>query len=97
MKGTRRATLHPQTHMTKTQIKKELASIIELLNEAQERLDNLSYDVEEERDGIEPYENRNELTEQQEERYNWLDEAFDTINDKANDLTDIISDLEYIE
>ena len=83
--------------MTRTQIKKELASIIELLNEAQERLDNLSYDVEEERDGIEPYENRNELTEQQEERYNWLDEAFDTISDKANDLTDIINDLEYIE
>lgn len=83
--------------MTKTQIKAELNKIVEMLNEAQERLDNLSYDVEEERDSIEPYENRNDLTEQQEERYEWLDETLDTINDKANDLTDIISDLEYIE
>ena len=83
--------------MTKTQIKAELAKIIEMLNEAQERLDNLSYDVEDTRDSIEPYENREELTDQQQERYEWLDEALDTINDKANDLTDIISDLEYIE
>jgi len=83
--------------MTKTQIKSELNEIIEMLNKAQERLDTLSYDVEEARDSIEPYENRNELTDQQQERYEWLDEALDTINDKANDLTDIISDLEYIE
>ena len=83
--------------MTKTQIKSELNKIIEMLNEAQERLDTLSYDVEEARDSIEPYENRNDLTDQQQERYEWLDEALDTINDKANELTDIINDLEYID
>ena len=83
--------------MTKTQVKSTLAKIINMLYEAQDELDTLSYDVEETIDEIVPYENREELTEAQEERKEWLEEALDTINDQANNLTDLISELEYIE
>ena len=83
--------------MTKTQIKRTITNIIELLNEAQDQLDTLAYDVEETRDGIEPYENRDELTEAQEERISWLDETLDTITEQADALTELISNLEYID
>lgn len=83
--------------MTKTQIKSTLKSIIEMLNEAQDELDTLAYDVEDTRDSIEPYENRDELTEAQEERIEWLDETLDTITEQADALTELISNLEYVE
>ena len=83
--------------MTKTQLKARLAKIIEMLNEAQSELDMLADDAQETIDSIEPYENHDDLTEQQEERQAWFEEAYDTISDKANDLTDIISDLEYVD
>ena len=83
--------------MTKTQVKRRLAKIIEMLNEAQSQLDELAYDMEETIDSIEPYENKDELTEQQEERLVWFEENKDTVSDTANDLTDLISNLEFID
>lgn len=83
--------------MTKTQIKRHINKIIEMLNEAQEELDTLAYDVEETRDGIEPYDHRDELTEAQEDRISWLDETLDTITEQADALTELISNLEYID
>lgn len=83
--------------MTKTQIKTNLRKIIEMLNNAQEALDDLAYEVEDTINGIEPYEGHEYLTEAQEERQEWLEEALSTISDKANELSDIISDLDYIE
>lgn len=83
--------------MTKTQIKTRLKRIIETLNNAQEALADLSYEVEDTISEIEPYENHENLTEAQEERQEWLEEALNTILDKANELTYIIDALEYIE
>ena len=65
--------------MTKTQIKKRLGTI---LNYIQDLYD----EVEEARDGIEPYEGKEDLTDQQEERYEWLDELASQLEDACDNL-----------
>ena len=65
--------------MTKTQIKKRLGTI---LNYIQDLYD----EVEEARDSIEPYEGKEDLTDQQEERYEWLDELASQLEDACDNL-----------
>lgn len=68
--------------MTKTQAKKKLEQAIDILQD-------LLLESEETRDEIEPYENKDELTPQQEERYEWFDElvnGLETIIDELNEL-----------
>ena len=65
--------------MTKTQIKKKLETI---LNYIQDLYD----EVEEARDSIEPYEGKEDLTDQQEERYEWLSELDSQLEDACNNL-----------
>lgn len=67
--------------MDKRQIKKRFKEILE-------ELEQLKSDVEEARDSIEPYDYKDDLTEAQQERYDWLDNVY-------NDLDNAIDSLEY--
>ena len=66
--------------MTRTQIKSIITKIVD-------ELDTLKMEVEETSEEIEPYEGKDELTFQQEERQEWLD-------DLVYDLETIIDTLE---
>lgn len=67
--------------MNKREIKKELENIAD-------EVKALADEVEAERDLIEPYEGKDDLTEQQEERYDWLDDLCVYLYDLANELRD---------
>lgn len=75
--------------MTKNQWKRRLGELAEkcraLYSELEEAKDDLSADY----DDIEPYEGRDELTPQQEERQEWLDNL-------ASEIDDGMSSLEYL-
>lgn len=88
--------------LTRTQIKKmlnelwdngELGKLDSAIDNAIDAIDCLISDVEEERDNIEPYENKDDLTEQQQERYDWLDNLVDDLNNLKDDLETWQGDL----
>lgn len=65
--------------MTKTQIKKKLGTILKYIR-------GLQSEVEDVRDSIEPYEDKEDLTNQQQEKYEWLDELASQLEDAYNNL-----------
>lgn len=65
--------------MTKTQIKKKLGTILKYIR-------SLQSEVEDIRDSIEPYEDKEDLTNQQQEKYEWLDELASQLEDAYNNL-----------
>lgn len=65
--------------MNKTQIKSKLQLIIDELEELQN-------EVEETRDNIEPYDGKDDLTEKQQERCDWLDEVVDSLDSAKSEL-----------
>lgn len=67
--------------MNKREIKKELKNIAD-------QVEALADEVETTRDDIEPYDGKDDLTEQQEERYEWLDDLSCYLYDLANELRD---------
>lgn len=81
-------------NITKNQIKKRLREIVTLLEQAKELVNDLSIDVEEEKDNIEPYENKDDLTPQQEERQDYLNDLFDTLDTQSENIDDITSELD---
>ncbi|MBQ2636987.1 MAG: hypothetical protein IJG09_09905 [Methanobrevibacter sp.] len=81
-------------NITKNQIKKRLREIVALLEQAKELVNDLSIDVEEEKDNIEPYDNKDDLTPQQEERQDYLSELFDTLDTQSDNIDDITSELD---
>lgn len=73
--------------MTKTQARKQLKSIIEVLDELRPDLEDLKSEAEETSESIEPYGDADELTEAQQERQEWFE-------DLASNLQDIIDAIE---
>lgn len=65
--------------MTKTQIKKRLGTILYYIRRLHE-------DVEDARDSITPYEDKDDLTNQQEEKYAWFDELDSLLQEAYNNL-----------
>ena len=65
--------------MTKTHIKKKLGIILNHIRD-------LHCEIEDVIDGVEPYEDNEDLTSQQEERYEWLDELASQLEDIYNNL-----------
>ena len=65
--------------MTKTQIKKRLGTILSYIQ-------SLHDDVEDARDSITPYEDKDDLTNQQEGKYEWFDELASQLEDAYNNL-----------
>lgn len=76
--------------MNKKEIKKQLRILMERFEDLRSDFDLLKEEIEETSSNIEPYENRYELTPQQEERQEWLDGV-------AYAMEDIINfDIEYL-
>lgn len=67
--------------MKTNQVKRKVGQIREMI------LDLLA-DVEETRDNIEPYEDKDDLTDQQQERYDWLDDCVTALQDSLDTLSD---------
>ena len=75
--------------MTKSQIKSKLKKLLAQLDCIKDELADLSYEVEDTRDSIEPYEYADYLTPEQEERQEWLEDC-------STALDEVISDLEEV-
>jgi len=67
--------------MTKTHAKNRMNQLKEKLLDLKDEFESLVSDLEETSGDIEPYENRNDLTEAQEERQEWFDNASDELDD----------------
>lgn len=83
-------------NITKNQIKSRLKKILEVLGEQRDLLEELKDEVENESYDIEPYEGKDDLTESQYERQEWLDDCSSQIDDQLSILDDVISCLEDI-
>lgn len=84
--------------LNKTQIKAKVKNLVEQISTIRMELEDLQSDVEMERDDIEPYEGKDDLTEAQEERQEWLDNAASQIEEMVMSLQeaeDRESDLDY--
>ena len=83
-------------NITKTQIKKRIEKLMDQLTEIGNELMNLQDEIDCEVEDIEPYEGKDELTEQQEERQEWLEETSRTIEEQVENISEINSYLEEI-
>ena len=83
--------------MTKTQARARLnelyskgcfGKLFEEIGNAIDELDDLISECEDTRDSIEPYENKDDLTEEQQERYEWFDDLISELESFKDDLED---------
>lgn len=72
--------------MTKAQIKKQASQLLDKLTELKCELEDFQGLVQDESDNMEPYEGKNDLTEKQQERQEWLEDFASIIDDAANSL-----------
>ena len=88
--------------MTRTQVRARLNKLYNegclgklnaILGECIEELDDLISECEETRDEIEPYEGKDDLTEDQQERYEWFDELISDLESLKSDLEDYEGNL----
>ena len=84
-------------NLTKTQARKRIAQLKEKLSDLRLEFEELQSDLEMESSDICEYEGRNELTELQQERQEWLDNTASTIEDTVNSLQEAEDNLDYIE
>ena len=82
---------------TKTQLKARAKKIAEQLDNLKMELEELQSDLETESADIEPYENKYELTPQQEERQEWLDNAAYEVGYAADNIQEALDNLEALE
>ena len=82
--------LKEDKHMTKAEIRKQLKELLAKMADLQSDFDILKGDVEDTLGEIEPYEGRSELTPQQEERQEWLEELSSALDDVIDlDLSEL--------
>ena len=84
-------------NLTKAQARKRIADLREKLSDLRLEFEELQSDLEMESSDICEYEGRNELTELQQERQEWLDNTASTIEDTVNSLQEAEDNLDYIE
>ncbi len=80
--------------MTKTQVKARLKKLLEQLGDIRAELSDLQCEVEDTRDNIEPYEGADDLTPEQEERQEWMDNAAYALDEATTSLEEIEYNLE---
>ena len=80
-------------NLTTKQVKSRGQKLQDKMYDLQYELELLRDEIEEEIDSIEPYENRDDLTEAQEERKEYLEMAFDCLNYAIDNLESAGSDL----
>lgn len=84
--------------MTKTQVRKRISETLERLWGLRSELEETRDDLLDTMESIEPYEGRSELTERQQERYEWFDELESKLSDLISALEDNMADvLEQLE
>lgn len=83
-------------NITKNQIKRRVEKLISSLEDIKEEVANLQFEVEDESQNVEPYEGKDDLTPQQEERQEWLDDSASILDDQIYELETIIEALEDI-
>ena len=82
---------------TKTQLKKRINDLKEKISDLRMELEELQSDLESESSDIEPYENKYELTPQQEERQEWLDSTAENVGyavDSMNEAEEYLDEVE---
>lgn len=79
--------------MTKTQAEKAVRLLVQKIEEAMSMLEDLKNEVEETAENIEPYENKDDLTPQQEERLEWFEELGEALDSAEDNLTEITDEL----
>jgi len=84
-------------NLTKTQARKRIAQLREKLSDLRLEFEELQSDLEMESSDICEYEGRNELTELQQERQEWLDNTASTIEETVMSLQEAEDNLDYIE
>lgn len=80
--------------MTKTEAKKQLRTILEKLGEVKDLIDDLKSETEDTANSIEPYENRNDLTELQQERQEWFEDVTSDLENAYDSIEEIESNLD---
>ena len=80
--------------MTKTQIRARLRKLLEQLGDIRAELDDLRCEVEDTKENIEPYEGFNDLTPEQEERQEWLEDLGYVLDEVVENLESAECDLE---
>lgn len=83
-------------NITKTQIKKRVQMLIDQLEEIGNLLMELQDDIDCEVSDIEPYEGKDDLTDAQYERQEWLEETSSIIEEQVESISEITSNLEEI-
>lgn len=83
-------------NITKNQIKSRVKKILEVLEEQRDLLEELKDEVENESYDIEPYDGKDDLTDSQYERQEWLDDSASILDDQIYELETIIEALEDI-
>ena len=83
-------------NITKNQIKSRLKKILEVLGEQRDLLEELKDEVESESYDIEPYEGKDDLTDSQQERQEWLQDASSSIEEQIDTISEIVSNLEEL-
>lgn len=83
--------------MTKTQVKARVKKLLEQLGDIRAELSDLRDEVEETRDDIEPYEGFNDLTPEQEERQEWFDSTYYSLDEAVDSLESAESSMEEVE
>ena len=80
--------------MTKTQIRAKLKKLLDQLGDIKAELYDLQSEVQDTRDNIEPYEGCYDLTPEQEERQEWLDDLDSSLDTVISNLEDCEYELE---
>ena len=84
-------------NLTKTQLIKRTQELREKLDDLFSQLDDLMCEAEDERDSIEPYDGKDDLTPAQEERQEWFESACDSLDSARNSVEDALSSLDEVE
>lgn len=82
---------------SKTQYKKQIKNLYEKLDEIKLFFEDLKNDLESEAADVEPYENRTDLTDAQNERVEWLENAAAQIDYAVDNIQSALDDLDNIE
>lgn len=82
--------------MTKTQLKKRLQDAIDALQLVQETLEEIENEATETAEEIEPYEGKDDLTTQQEERREWFENVASILCDAKDEAESRRCELEEI-
>lgn len=81
-------------NLTKTQAIKRAQKLKDQIDALLLEIEELQSDLQEEADDVEPYEGKDDLTLQQEERQEWLQEAADQIQEALDQIQEGADQLE---